>query len=58
MPAANPVPETPGESSTSAAKKALAAAANGTPNYELPWYVYSHLISSSVHSGKWPLNLS
>ena len=35
--AATPLPETPGESSTSAAKKALASVANGTPNYELPW---------------------
>ena len=35
--AATPLPETLGESSTSAAKKALASVANGTPNYELPW---------------------
>lgn len=30
-------PEEVGESSTSAAKKALTAASNGAPNYELPW---------------------
>ncbi|KAI3529755.1 replication factor C [Colletotrichum abscissum] len=30
-------PEEAGESSTSAAKKALTAASNGVPNYELPW---------------------
>lgn len=32
-------PEEAGESSTSAAKKALTAASNGVPNYELPWSV-------------------
>jgi replication factor C subunit 2/4 len=30
--------EEKGESSTSAAKRALTANANGVANYELPWY--------------------
>lgn len=33
-----------GESSTSAAKKALKANTNGVTNYELPWYVLEILI--------------
>ncbi|OAA60449.1 aaa ATPase domain containing protein [Niveomyces insectorum RCEF 264] len=35
--AATKAPEETGESSTSAAKKALASGSNGAPNYELPW---------------------
>jgi len=33
-----------GESSTSAAKKALKANTNGVTNYELPWYVIQILL--------------
>ena len=36
-----------GESSTAAAKKALTAKANGVTNYELPWYAFHILLSSS-----------
>lgn len=37
MPVAKP--EEKGDSSTSAAKKALSGASNGNTTYELPWYV-------------------
>lgn len=37
MPAAKP--EEKGESSNATSKAVLAASSNGSPNYELPWYV-------------------